>query len=113
MRKKFLGSQNASTSDFFDLFLSNLGEESGLNNDGLLGQISTAQDLGKSGARDVNDWSLLLVVCVLGAGLFGNEGPDLVQVDGGAVLVHLIGVHVEVPHTDLKESLILILILMH
>ena len=36
-------------------------------------------------------------------GLLGNEGPQLVQVDAGLVEVRVVGVDVEVPHTDLTE----------
>ena len=36
-------------------------------------------------------------------GLLGNEGPQLVQVDAGLVEVGVVGVDVEVPHTDLTE----------
>jgi hypothetical protein len=36
-------------------------------------------------------------------GLLGDEGPELVQVDGGAAVVGNVGVHVEVPHAHLSE----------
>jgi hypothetical protein len=65
----FLSGQNASTSDFFDFLLGDLGEKSGLDNDGLLGQITLAQDLEETGPADVDNGSLLRVLCVFLASL--------------------------------------------
>ena len=36
-------------------------------------------------------------------GLLGNAGPQLVQVNAGLVEVRVVGVDLEVPHTDLTE----------
>ena len=98
-----LSGQNASTANLLDLLFGNLGEEPGLDDNGLLGQVALAQNLEVTSSGDVNDGSLLLVVGVLGASLLGDQGPQLIDIDGGAELVHLVGVNVEVPHADLEK----------
>ncbi len=79
------------------------GEESGLDDNGLLGQVALAEDLEVTGAADVDHGRLLCVLLVLDAGLLAHQGPQLVEVDGGTVLVRGVGVDVEVPHADLSE----------
>ena len=51
----------------------------------------------------VDDWSLLVVSSVLGPGLLGDEAPQLVQVDAGLDQVGVVGVDVEVPHSNLSK----------
>ena len=51
---------------------------------------------------DVDDGGLLGVLLVLLARLLGDERPEAVQVDGGAVLRRHVRVHVEVPHANLN-----------
>ena len=99
-----LSGENASSANLLDLLLGDLREEPGLDDDGLLGQVALAQDLEVACSGDVDDGGLLLVVGVLGASLLGDQGPQLVQVDGGTVMAHLVGVNVEVPHTDLERK---------
>ena len=64
----------------------------------------------ESGANDVDHRGLLGVLLVLDAGLLGHKGPQLVEVDGGAVLVGGVGVNVEVPHADLSEVARMVLV---
>ena len=44
-RNKLLGTEDAGSSDSFDLLLSDAGEEAGLDNDWLLGENTLAQNL--------------------------------------------------------------------
>ena len=66
--EKVLCGQDASTSDFLDFLFCDFREESGLDDDGLLGQVALAEDLEESGASDVDDWSFLLVIGVFFSG---------------------------------------------
>ena len=100
----YLRGEDASATHRLDLLLGDPGEESCLDDDGLLGQVSLAQNLEHSGAGAVDDGRLLGVLLVLGASLLGHQSPKLVQVDGGAVLDGGVSVDVEVPHTDLEEE---------
>jgi len=59
--------------------------------------------LEESSSGHVDDGGLVLAVGVLGPGLLGHEGPELVQVDCGAAVDGQVGVFVEVPHADLTE----------
>jgi len=107
-----LGSQNTGPSDSLYFFLSFARKESGLDNDGLLGESSFTQNLEDTSPGTVNDWGLLLVVGILGSGLLGHQSPELVQVDGGVVggVDGEIGVLVEVPHTNFAEVSRMVLI---
>ena len=58
--------------------------------------------LEESGPGDVDDSGLFGVFGVLLPRLFRNQRPQFVDIDGGAKLVRLVRVHVEVPHTDLS-----------
>ena len=78
-------SQNAGTSDSFDLSLSDLAEEFGLDDNGLDGEKSLSEDLEVSCLGDIDDGDSVLVVSIELAGLFGEECPDSVDVDGGEV----------------------------
>ena len=71
--KVFLCGQDAGTSDFLDLLFGDLREETGLDDDGLLGQVTLAEDHEESGASDVDDRGFLGVVGVLLAGLLGHK----------------------------------------
>merc|ERR1719494_43592 len=103
-RKGGLCGQDASSSGLLDFLLCRPREEPGLDDDGLLGEDALAENLEEAGAAAVDDGHLL----ALGLGgrlLVGlrHQGPQLVQVDGGAMADQLVGVNVEVPHTDLAE----------
>ncbi len=98
-----LSGENASSSNFLDFLFCDLREEASLDDDGLRGQVPLTQNLEESGDCDIDDWRFLLVGCVLFSSLFRDKRPDLVQVDGRAILVDPVGVHVEVPHADLSE----------
>jgi hypothetical protein len=63
-----LSREDAGPADLLDLLLGHLGKESRLDDDRLLGQVALAEDLEVSGAGDVDDGRLLLVVGVLGPG---------------------------------------------
>lgn len=98
--------QDAGPADLLDLLLGLPGEEPGLDDDGLLGQDPLAQDLEVPGAANVDDGRLALdggLILVLDPGLLGHQGPQLVQVDGGAEVVGVVRVEVKVPHADLAE----------
>ena len=47
------------------------------------GEESLSEDLEESGLGHINDGDSVLIGGVEGSGLFGEEGPDLVEVDGG------------------------------
>lgn len=98
-----LSRQNASATNSLDLFFGLSREKPGLNDDGLLWQVAFAENLEVSRAADVDDGCLLGVLLVLDPGLLGYQRPQFVEVDGRTVLVRLVGVHVEVAHTDLTE----------
>merc|ERR1712130_1059036 len=79
--KILLSSQNASASDSLDLLFCSSGEESGLD----------------------NDWLLCRLTSILGSGLLRHQGPQFIKVDAWLVKVGVVGVHVEVPHSNLSE----------
>merc|ERR1719373_66263 len=98
-----LSSQNAGSTHGLDLPLSTAREEASLHNDGLLGQNSLAENLVKSSSGTINNWSLLGLCGVLSPGLLRDKRPQFVQVDAGLVEVGVVGVNVEVPHSNLSE----------
>lgn len=98
-----LSSDDAHAANRLDLLLGSLGKELGLDDDWLLGHNTLAEHLEHTSAHAVNDRDgiALLGISVLFAELIRHEGPDLVHVDGGAVvLLHCL---VEVTHTNLTE----------
>merc|ERR1712130_315907 len=101
--KILLSSQNASASDSLDLLFCSSGEESGLDNDWLLGENTLAQNLVKSCSGTVNDRSLCRLTSILSSGLLRHQGPQFVKIDSGLVKVGVVGMHVEVPHSNLSE----------
>jgi len=58
------------------------GEESGLDDDWLSWESSLTEDLEESTFGDVNDWSDGGILSSIDSGFFGDERPDLVNVDG-------------------------------
>ncbi len=78
-------SQNAGSSNSIDLFLGDLTEKLSLDNDGLAGKESLSEDLEVSSLGDINDGDSVLVAGVELPRLFSEEGPDLIDIDGGEV----------------------------
>merc|ERR1719376_392980 len=83
MGSELLSSQDASSSNSLDLLFGLAGEEA------------------SPGA--VNNWCLGGLSSILHPGLFRDKGPQLVNVNAWLVQVGVVGVDVEVPHTDLSE----------
>jgi len=100
---ELLSSQDASSSNSLDLLFCLTGEETSLHDDWLLGESSLAKNLEKSSPGAVNDRCLGSLASILHPGLFRNKGPQLVNIDAWLVQVGIVGVDVEVPHTDLSE----------
>lgn len=94
-----LGSEDASTTSSLDLFSGLLGEELGLHDNGNLGESAVAKNLVVAVLGDINDGGLLLALPVLG--IEARERPDVINVDGGAIVLRLLVV--EVAHADLSE----------
>ena len=72
---------DADTAGSLDLVLGRAGEESRLDDDGLGRESSLAEDLEETALGNIDHWSSGRV---LGGGnslLFGDERPELVQVD--------------------------------
>lgn len=98
-----LSNQLNNTTDSSDLLFSQLGNESGLDNDGNVWQLTLTQDLAVTVSQGVDDWgsrsrSRLEVIVSL---LLLNQGPQLLQVD--LWLPEVVSLLVEVSHTDLTE----------
>jgi len=100
---ELLSSQDASSSNSLDLLFCLTGEETSLHDDWLLGESSLAKNLEKSSPGAVDDRCLGSLAGILNPGLFRNKGPQLVNIDAWLVQVGIVGVDVEVPHTDLSE----------
>merc|ERR1719320_1671208 len=80
---ELLSSQDASSSNSLDLLFCLTGE--------------------KTSPGAVNDRCLGSLTGILHPGLFRHKGPQLVNIDAWLVQVGIVGVDVEVPHTDLSE----------
>lgn len=93
-------SELADTTGLLDLLLSELGERSSANNDGLLGKVTLTKDLEDTSLDAVNDGDLLGGLVGLSS-LLSDEGPDLLNVDSGGVVLVLS--EMEVSHTNLSE----------
>merc|ERR1712024_417333 len=100
---RLLSCQDTGSTHGLDLLLSTAREEASLHNNRLLGQNSLAEDLVKPSSGTINNWSLLGLGGVLSPGLLGDERPQLVQIDAGLVEVGVVGMNVEVPHSNLSE----------
>merc|ERR1719430_2879157 len=103
MGSELLSSQNASSSDSLDLLFGLAGEEASLHDDWLLGESSLTKNLEKASPGAVNHRRLGSLSSILHPGLFRDEGPQLVNVNARLVQVGVVGVDVEVSHTDLSE----------
>ena len=105
-----LGGQDASSTNSFDFFFCYPRKESGLHNHWLFGQHTSTEDFEVTSTADVNNRRFLIILLVFNSGLFGNKGPQLVQIDGRTVLVGSVGMDVEVPHTDFAEITWMVLV---
>merc|ERR1719244_2107419 len=103
MGSELLSSQDASSSNSLDLLFGLAGEEASLHDDWLLGESSLTENLEKSSPGAVDNRCLSSLSSILHPGLFRDQGPQLVNVDAWLVQVGVVGVDVEVPHTDLSE----------
>ena len=95
-----LCSEDACTASLSNLLLCTLCEELGLDNDGLLGKSALAEDLEVTGLGDIDHRDGCALLPLL-ADVLGDEGPDSVDVDSGAVVE--VVVEVEVPHAVLAK----------
>ncbi|KAG6654967.1 hypothetical protein CIPAW_05G182800 [Carya illinoinensis] len=99
-KRRNLSSENDSTTRLLDFLLGNLRNELGLDYDGLvLRQHALAQDLEEAILGDVNQGNFVFGRLVLD--VLRDQGPELVDVDDGAV--ELVAELVEVSHTNLTE----------
>ena len=92
--------EDAGTTDSTDLLFSALGEELGADNKRLLGETTLAEDLEVTSVGDVDDRDRGSLLPVL-ADVLGDEVPETVDVDSGAVVV--VVVEVEDTHAVLAE----------
>lgn len=103
-RKRRLGSEDTCATDGLDLGFSTFGEEFGFDDHGLFGKNTFAQNFEDASFGDIDDGDSVFFRVGFGvffSGLFRNEGPDAVEVDGRTM--ELVCGFVEVPHTDLTE----------
>ena len=100
-RNRFqLSRKNAGTSSSLNLLLSNAADELGLHHNRSFNAAS-AEELEHSVSLQVDHRSLRGVLHGLLLSLFREQMPQLVHIDGGAVLG--VTLQVEVSHTDLSE----------
>jgi hypothetical protein len=95
-------SQNTGSSNGFNLLFSDLTEKLGLDNHGLDGQESLSEDFEVSSLGDINDGDSVLAVSIELPGLLSEEGPDLIDIDGGEV--ESVALEVEDSDTLLTEK---------
>ena len=105
--KPNLGDQDASSSSLLDLFLGGVREVFSFDDDRLLWQNTLSQNLMITAAKNIDNRGLILGFLVFDASLFWNEGPQLVEVNGG--LEQGVPSNVEVSHTDLKFTMLSII----
>ena len=72
-----LGGEEAGATDSLDGLLGVLGEETSLDDEGLVGELTGTEDLEVTLLGDVDDRGLGLVRGELEAILLGDKGPDL------------------------------------
>merc|ERR1719288_25620 len=103
MGSELLSSKDTSSSNRLDLLLSLAGEETGLHDDWLLGESSLSKNLEIPCSGAVNNRCLGSLTSVLHPGLFRDKGPQFINIDAGLVEVGVVGVDVEIPHTNLSK----------
>ena len=78
-------SENACASDSLDLSFGNFTEELCLDNDRLSWEESLSKYLEKSCFSNIDDGNSIGILSGKLSGVFSDEGPELVEVDGGGV----------------------------
>lgn len=108
IQSDYLGDGDANTTSLDNLLLSELGEETSLDDSGLLEDTIT-ENLEETSLETVNDGDLAISTSL---SLFTNslreESGQSIDVDGGAVIL-VLGL-VEVTHTELTEVTRVVLI---
>jgi len=82
-------------------FFGDLTEKLGLDDNRLCGEEALSEDFEVSSLGDVDDWDSVLVLGIEFSGLFGEEGPDSIDIDGGEV--ESVALEVEDSHALLTE----------
>ena len=104
-----LSAEDADTSNFVDLLLGFLGEESCLHDNWNVWHVSLSENLEKSGLDAVDHRDLgSLVGLVVFKGLFRDERPDLLHIDTWSDV--RIFTETEVSHTNLTEVTRMVLV---
>ena len=105
-----LGNELNDTTGGLDLLLGDLGDESSLDDDRDVGELTLTEDLAVTVSESVDDGGSGLRSGreVLVSVLSGNKGPQVLDVDDG--LPEVVGLLVEVSHTDLTEVTGMVLI---
>jgi len=93
--------KDAGTANGSDPAFSGLGEELGLDDNGLVGEAAAAEDLEVAGFCNVDDWDLLSVCLIMSSCLCRHERPKLVNVYCRAEV--LVPLQVIVPHPLFTE----------
>lgn len=75
--RESLGDKLHSATSLLDLALGKLGDEFGLDKQGLLWQLALAEHLEDAVLRDVNDWGAASVLCSLQPGLQAAADHDM------------------------------------
>ena len=96
-----LSNQLDGTTNGLNLLLSSTGDIAGLDDDGLGRETTLSQDLAVSSTKSIDNGDDLGLLGGVLASLLGDEGPEGVEVDDGAVLA--VTGQVEATHTDLTE----------
>ena len=96
----YLCSEDTGTTDSTDLFFSALCEEFSTDDKRLLGKTALAEDLEVTSVGNINDRDRRALLPVL-ADILGDEVPETVDVDSGAVVV--VVVEVEDAHAVLAK----------
>ena len=110
MKRRCLCHQLNDTTGLLDLLLRQLAHPPRAHDERDLGKAALAEDLGVAEGEEVEDGDgVLLGAGNVGiAGLSGDEGPELVEVDDG--LPEVVLLLVEVPHTNLTEVTRMVLV---
>ncbi len=106
-RPTHLIGQLADTTSLLDLLLSQLGEVSGPDDNGLAWHLALTEDLEDTGLGAVDDGGLFRALVSL-SGLLSDQRPNLLNVEGW--LVVSVSSKMEVSHTNLTEVTRVILI---
>ena len=102
------GAQNAHAARGLDLFLGVFGEVACLHDHRLGGQLTLPSDFHVSCLHHIDHGRLVRLLLPVKACLFGNEGPEALNVDGRDNLAMLD--EVEVSHANLPEETWVVLV---